>query len=135
NRRALISIRRPEMKWRGRNFEREPNQRHDDPDGEERLKRNGAKFLPDRGQRGRSRHSVNQTDSKKCERARGAAEEKIFQAGFGNMIIATIAVAIPSAATIGHNRDARLLVSPMVKTTSAVTTTIASGAASLRSSR
>src|SRR5437660_1578468 len=40
NRRALISIRRPEMKWRGRNFEREPNQRHDDPDGEERLKRN-----------------------------------------------------------------------------------------------
>src|SRR5205807_10610399 len=56
-------------------------------------------------------------------------------AGCGNIRTAAIAIAIPSAATIGHHADARVLVKPMVKTASAVTTTIASGAANLSNSR
>src|SRR5438105_2489226 len=53
----------------------------------------------------------------------------------GSMSTAPIATAVPIAATMGHNAFARVLVSPTVRTASAVTTTIPSGAASLSNSR
>src|SRR2546428_2082351 len=39
NRRALISVRRPKMKWRGGDLEGETDQGHDDADGEKWLNR------------------------------------------------------------------------------------------------
>ncbi len=42
-----------------------------------------AEFLANRGEPGRSRHAINQTDSKKRERTGRAAEQEIFQTGFG----------------------------------------------------
>ena len=38
DRRALISVGRPKVKWRGGDFERETNQRHDDAGREQRLR-------------------------------------------------------------------------------------------------
>src|SRR5947207_7429121 len=76
NRRALVSVGRPKMKWRGGDFEGKADQRHHDADREKRLDRNTHEFLSDRRDRGRSRHAVNKTDSKKRERAGSATEEK-----------------------------------------------------------
>ena len=49
---------------------------------EERLHGYGREFLANRNEAGCSRHAVNETDSKKRERARRAAEQEIFQARF-----------------------------------------------------
>src|SRR5438046_666601 len=90
NWRALVSVGRPKMKWRGGDFESETDQCHHDADREKRLDRNTQEFLSDRRERGRSRHSVDKTDSKKRERAGSAAEQKIFQASFGRTDVALI---------------------------------------------
>ena len=53
--RALIGVRRPKMKGRGRDFESEPDERHHDSGREQGLDRTGVKFLPDRSEAGRAR--------------------------------------------------------------------------------
>ena len=53
----------------------------------------------------------------------------------GNISTAPIAMASPNVAMTEQNVDARSVVRPMARTISAVTTTTASGAASLRSSK
>src|SRR5438874_1441682 len=83
NWRALVSVGCPKMKWRRGDFEGKANQRHHNTNGEQWLDRNTRNFLSDRRERGRSRHSVDKTDSEKRERTGSAAEEKIFQASFG----------------------------------------------------
>ena len=81
NGRALIGIGRPEVKWRGGDLKSEADQRHDNAGGQKRC--HGPSLVAIDGETGRARHSVNEADAKKREGAGGAAEEKIFQAGFG----------------------------------------------------
>ena len=71
------------MKWRGGDFEGEPDESHDDAHEEERLHGYARELLSNCGEPGCSRHAVNETDSKKRERARRTAEQEIFQARFG----------------------------------------------------
>ena len=78
------------MERRDRDLEREPDQRHHDSGGEQRLDGRCTEGLRDRGQSGRSRQAVDQADSEKREGARHAAEEKIFQPGFSRPEVAPI---------------------------------------------
>ena len=52
NRRALIRIRRPKMKWRSGDFEGESDQRHDDAGREQRLQSARRLVLSDRSEPG-----------------------------------------------------------------------------------
>src|SRR5438046_7675787 len=71
------------MKWRGGDFEGEPDESHDDAHEEERLHGYAREFLSNCGEPGCSRHAVNETDSKKRECARRTTEQEIFQTRFG----------------------------------------------------
>ena len=83
DRRALVSVGRPEMERRGGDLEGEADERHDDAGGEERLNRDGVEFCADRSEASRAGHSVDEAQTKKRERAGGAAEKKILEARFG----------------------------------------------------
>ena len=71
-------------------FERETNESHDNADGEQWLARASYQLLTDRGEACCARHAVNEADSKKCECARRAAEQEIFQTGFGGADVAFV---------------------------------------------
>jgi hypothetical protein len=58
------------------------DERHNDAGRKQRLRRHPRQFFRDNSETGASRHSVNQTDSEKRKRARGTAEEKVFQTCF-----------------------------------------------------
>ena len=80
NRRALVDVRRPEMKRCRRDLERESNQRHDDPDGEQRSERRGGRGADaDRGQRGRSRQAVNKLSPKSVNALAMLPKRKYFR--------------------------------------------------------
>src|SRR4051812_39100331 len=80
--RSLIGVGRPEMKWGGRDFESEANERHDDSSSEKWRRWSSTDFLSDRAQTGRSGHPVNEAEPEKSKCARGAAEKEVLQARF-----------------------------------------------------
>src|SRR5213595_1754060 len=56
NWRALVSVGRPKMKWRGGDFEGKADQRHHDANGEQWLDRKTHEFLSDCRERGRLKY-------------------------------------------------------------------------------
>ena len=71
------------MKRCGSDFETESNQSHDETSGEQRLT-DSTRARADRGETVVPR-AVDKTQAEQGERAGGAAEKKIFQAGLGGM--------------------------------------------------
>ena len=82
-RRALIDIRRPEMKRRRRHFEGEAGQSHDQRGITNRLDRLCSQFFGNRSELKFAGQAIEEADAKQRERRRHAAEEKVFQGRLG----------------------------------------------------
>ena len=64
-------------------LEREADEGEDEAGGEQGLHAVGADEGGDFAKAGNAAHSIDEADPKQREGARGAAEEEIFEAGFG----------------------------------------------------
>ena len=70
------------MKWGGRNFEGESDQRHHQAGGEKRGNGPGAHLECDALKDGRAGHAIDEAESEESKGAGRTSEEKILEAGF-----------------------------------------------------